>query len=104
VVLETGGPVLMPWADKVPAILEAWYPGRMGGAAIARVLAGAVNPSGHLPATFPKSLDQLPYPANRGTATWYIRKARQSGTSGSTSRAVAAVPVWPRPVVLVVRL
>jgi len=62
VVLQTGGPVLMPWADKVPAILEAWYPGRMGGAAIARVLTGAVDPSGHLPATFPRSLDQLPYP------------------------------------------
>jgi beta-glucosidase len=62
VVLETGGPVLMPWADKIPAIVEAWYPGRMGGAAIARVLSGAVNPSGHLPATFPRSLGQLPYP------------------------------------------
>jgi len=62
VVLETGGPVLMPWADRVPAILEAWYPGRMGGAAIANVLTGKVNPSGHLPMTFPKSLDQLPYP------------------------------------------
>jgi beta-glucosidase len=62
VVLETGGPVLMPWADKVPAILEAWYPGRMGGAAIANVLAGKANPSGHLPMTFPRSLAQLPYP------------------------------------------
>ena len=62
VVLETGGPVLTPWAAKVPAIVEAWYPGRMGGAAIANVLTGKVNPSGHLPMTFPKSLDQLPYP------------------------------------------
>jgi beta-glucosidase len=62
VVLETGGPVLMPWADKVSAIVEAWYPGRMGGLAIARVLTGEVNPSGHLPATFPKGLDQLPHP------------------------------------------
>lgn len=62
VVLQTGGPVLMPWADEVPAILAAWYPGRMGGAAIARVLTGAGNPSGHLPATFPRSLEQLPWP------------------------------------------
>ena len=61
-VLETGGPVLMPWADKVSAIVEAWYPGRMGGAAIANVLSGRVNPSGHLPMTFPRSLDQLPFP------------------------------------------
>ncbi|KRA80786.1 glycoside hydrolase family 3 C-terminal domain-containing protein [Altererythrobacter sp. Root672] len=64
VVLQTGGPVLMPWADKVPAIVEAWYPGRAGGAAIARILTGAVNPSGHLPATFPRSLDQLPHPGD----------------------------------------
>jgi beta-glucosidase len=62
VVLETGGPVLMPWAGKVPAILAAWYPGRAGGEAIANVLTGRVNPSGHLPATFPASLDQLPHP------------------------------------------
>ena len=70
--LETGGPVLMPWADKVKGIVEAWYPGRMGGAAIASVLAGTVNPSGHLPATFPRSLDQLPHPEepHDGTTTY----------------------------------
>jgi beta-glucosidase len=64
VVLQTNGPIIMPWADEVPVILEAWYPGRMGGAAIARVLTGAVNPSGHLPATFPRSLEQLPHPGD----------------------------------------
>jgi beta-glucosidase len=63
VVLETGGPVLTPWADKVPALLEAWYPGTNGGEAIARVLFGEVDASGRLPATFPASLDQLPHPA-----------------------------------------
>ncbi len=62
VVLETGGPVLMPWVDKTPAVLEAWYPGTQGGEAIARVLFGEVDASGRLPATFPKSLDQLPHP------------------------------------------
>jgi beta-glucosidase len=62
VVLETGGPVAMPWLDKVPAVLEAWYPGTSGGEAIANVLFGAVNPSGHLPATFPASEQQLPRP------------------------------------------
>jgi beta-glucosidase len=76
VVLETGGPVLVPWADKVPAILEAWYPGRMGGAAIANVLTGKVNPSGHLPMTFPRSLDQLPYPGEpRKKEATYIEGA-----------------------------
>ncbi|MDB6156818.1 MAG: glycosyl hydrolase [Gammaproteobacteria bacterium] len=62
VVLETGGPVLMPWVDKVAAVLEAWYPGSSGGEAIARVLVGEVNPSGRLPVTFPRSLEQLPRP------------------------------------------
>jgi beta-glucosidase len=62
VVLETGGPVLMPWIGKVSAVLEAWYPGSSGGEAIARVLTGEVNPSGRLPLTFPRSLDQLPRP------------------------------------------
>jgi len=66
VVLETGGPVTMPWLPKVPAVLEAWYPGTSGGEAIASVLFGEVNPSGHLPATFPASESQLPRPVLDG--------------------------------------
>ncbi|WEF33622.1 beta-glucosidase family protein [Pseudoduganella chitinolytica] len=62
VVLETSGPVLMPWLDKVAAVVEAWYPGTRGGEAIARVLFGEVNPSGRLPATFPQAERQLPRP------------------------------------------
>jgi beta-glucosidase len=63
VVLETGGPVLMPWVEPVAGVLAAWYPGSQGGPAIARVLSGAVNPSGHLPVTFPRAAEQLPRPA-----------------------------------------
>ena len=62
VVLETGGPVLTPWTGKAAAILEAWYPGTAGGDAIANVLTGKVNPSGHLPVSFPNSLAELPRP------------------------------------------
>ncbi len=62
VVLETGGPVLMPWLDKAGAVLEAWFPGSGGGEAIARVLFGEVDASGRLPATFPARLEQLPHP------------------------------------------
>jgi len=67
VVLETGNPVLMPWASKVPAILAAWYPGQRGRAAIAAVLSGQVNPSGHLPVTWPAGLAQLPLPVLPGS-------------------------------------
>jgi beta-glucosidase len=66
VVLQTGGPIVMPWLSKVGAVVEAWYPGTSGGEAIARVLTGEVNPSGHLPATFPASLDQTPRPVLEG--------------------------------------
>jgi beta-glucosidase len=60
VVLETGGPVLTPWRDRVAALLEAWYPGQEGGPAIARVLFGDADPGGRLPATFPRSEADLP--------------------------------------------
>ncbi len=66
VVLETGGPVVMPWLDDVSAVLAAWYPGSGGGAAIANILFGAVNPSGRLPVTFPASLEQTPLSALPG--------------------------------------
>ena len=62
VVLETGGAVLMPWIDKVSAVLEAWYPGIRGSEAIANILFGDVNPSGKLPLTFPRSEADLPHP------------------------------------------
>src|SRR4051794_27358698 len=60
VVLETGGPVLTPWRDKVKGLVEAWYPGESGGTAIARVLFGDVDPSGRLPVTFPEKEADLP--------------------------------------------
>jgi len=67
VVLETGNPVLMPWASKVKSILAAWYPGQRGAAAIARIVSGDVNPSGHLPVTWPLGLEQLPLPTLPGS-------------------------------------
>ena len=62
VVLETGGPVAMPWAGKVKGILEAWYPGIGGGQAIANLLFGKANPSGKLAVTFPAGDADLPRP------------------------------------------
>lgn len=69
VVLETGGPILMPWLDDVAAVVQAWYPGASGGEAIAAVLFGEHNPSGHLPITYPQGTMALPRPEIPG-ATW----------------------------------
>jgi beta-glucosidase len=66
VVLETGGPVTMPWHDSVKAILAAWYPGIGGAQAMANLLFGTVNPSGKLPLTFTKSDADLPHPQVTG--------------------------------------
>jgi beta-glucosidase len=61
VVLIQGRPHAIPWiAEHVPAVLSAWYPGQMGGQAIAEVLFGEVNPSGRLPVSIPRSSMQLP--------------------------------------------
>jgi beta-glucosidase len=62
VVLETGGPVTMPWIGQVSAAMEAWYPGIRGAEAIANILFGDVNPSAKLPLTFAKSEADLPHP------------------------------------------
>jgi beta-glucosidase len=76
VVLEGTMVEMDSWLGKVPALLQAWYPGMEGGNALARVLFGDVNPSGKLPATFPKQLADSPahalgsYPGTNGTVTY----------------------------------
>jgi len=66
VVLQTGGPVTMPWLDQAGAVVEAWYSGAKGGEAIADVLFGEVDASGRLPMTFPVSIEQYPRVAMPG--------------------------------------
>ena len=60
VLLQTGGPVQMPWLDAVPAVMQAWFPGQEAGHAIADVLLGKAEPGGRLPQTFPRSLEDDP--------------------------------------------
>ncbi|MBN1162001.1 MAG: glycoside hydrolase family 3 C-terminal domain-containing protein [Dehalococcoidales bacterium] len=71
VVLNNGAPLAMsPWLDKVPAVVEALFPGQECGSAIADVLFGDVNPSGKLPDTFPRRYQDNPafahYPGENG--------------------------------------
>ena len=60
VVVQAGAPIAMPWLDHVPALLDTWYPGQTNGTALANVLFGKVDPSGHLPVTFPMKLADVP--------------------------------------------
>ena len=97
VVVKSGSAVLMPWIDDVPAVLEAWYPGEEDGDAVADVLTGKVNPSGKLPLTFPRSVDQTlaknpaQYPGVGGAV--HYTEALDVGYRGYTANNVA--PLFP---------
>ena len=74
VVLMGGGPIdITQWVDQSKAIIEGWYPGMEGGNALAKIIFGEVNPSGKLPMTFPKKLEESPahklgeFPGMNGT-------------------------------------
>jgi beta-glucosidase len=86
VVLETGGPVTMPWSSKVKGILEAWYPGIGGGEAIANVLYGRVNASGKLPVTFAEKDGDLPHPHVMGLTD----KTGNNGMDGASAHGEEA--------------
>ena len=76
VVLNTGSAITMPWLSSVKGVLEAWYPGQEDGTAIASLLFGDTDPSGHLTVTFPTSLSQVPasttaqWPGQNGTVQY----------------------------------
>ncbi len=59
VVIDAGAPVAMPWIHQVAGVVDAWYPGESNGTALASVLYGGTDPSGHLPVTFPQDLSQV---------------------------------------------
>jgi beta-glucosidase len=81
VVLLNGRPLSINWADKyIPAIIEAWFPGAQGGAAIADALFGDYNPGGKLTVTFPKTVGQIPFnfPA-KPNSQWEGERSRVNG-------------------------
>ena len=87
VVLETGSPVTMPWADQVSGILESWYSGIRGATAVANILFGEVNPSAKLPITFPKADADLPnptlvHPPPESTEAFYGHDAGKKNSEG----------------------
>ena len=106
VVPESGGVSLMPWRTKVPAILQAWYPGAHGGPAVARVLFGDVDPSGRLPITYAANEGQLPtagrrdrYPgSNAGFDTHYSEGRVRRLPLVRREEPAPGVPVRLRPV------
>jgi beta-glucosidase len=71
VVLEGGSAITMPWVDDVAAVVMAWYPGQLGGEALADILFGDVNPSGRLPVSFPRVEADLPPFDNRHITVRY---------------------------------
>jgi beta-glucosidase len=94
VVANSGGSFDMnDWGDRVPAIVEAWYPGQEGGTALADILFGDVNPSGHLPATFEKRWEDNPvyssYYPDSGTNRIHYKEGVFVGYRGYESRNVA---------------
>ncbi len=100
VVLETGNPVQMPWLNDVAGVMEAWYPGGNGGHAIANILFGVVDPSGHLPMTFPRDETQLPRPilsgqdaAGQVTSTDYNIEGADVGYRWFAARGLS--PLFP---------
>ena len=120
VVLKTQGSLLMPWLDKVPALVEAWYPGQEDGNAVANVLFGLRNPSGKLPMTFGNSEREAAY-SDRRTVPRPVGARAALGTriqstllttsricrwatGGTRQRRDTAVPVRVRSVVHDVRV
>ena len=90
VVLNTGSAVTMPWLSSVAGVFEAWYPGQQDGTAIAALLFGGADPSGHLTVTFPTSLSQVPGRARP-------RSGPAPAGPCSTQRESSGLPLVQRP-------
>ncbi len=96
-----GRPLDLRWAaEHVPAILDVWYPGTQGGAAVANLLFGDVSPGGKLPFTWPRTVGQVPMILGHTT----LPRAGEAGAALLGRGEHAAVPVRARAVLRAVRL
>ena len=87
-VLMTGRPLDVTWAaSHVPAILNVWYPGTEGGHAVANLLTGDANPSGHLPVTWPREVGQIPI--------FYNTNLTQNPDDSHRYWDVSSLPLYP---------
>jgi beta-glucosidase len=98
VVAMNGSPINLSWAkDNAAALIEAWYPGQSGGLAIANVLSGRTNPSGRLPLTFYRSIDELPpfgdYDMKGRTYRYFVGKPVYPFGYGLSYTSFAYAPV-----------
>jgi len=95
VVLNNGTPVSMPWLRSVPAVVETWFPGQEGGRALAQVLFGDINPSGHLPTTLGVKREDYPDYPNFGGNGRRVRyeEGIYVGYRGFDKRRIA--PLFP---------
>ena len=99
VVMTSGGSVDMnAWLDRVPALVQAWYPGQEGGTALAEILFGDVNPSGRLPVTFERRWEDNPvhdsYYPEAGTKRVVYKEGLFVGYRGyEHNRYEATVPI-----------
>ena len=81
IVLVNGKPISEPWLqNNIPAILESWEPGNLGGQAVAEVVFGDVNPSGKLPLTIPRSVGQLRMIYNHKPSAYFHKYADEKKT------------------------
>lgn len=95
VVLNNGGPLALPFADQVPAIIEAWYPGQEGGRALARVLFGEAEPGGRLPDTLFRRLDEHAAMRNYPGDTKLVHYAERWAVGYRHADAAGITPQWP---------
>ncbi|KAF1963702.1 putative glycosyl hydrolase [Byssothecium circinans] len=96
VVTQSACAIAMPWSGEAAGIIHAWYQGQENGNALAGVLFGAVNPSGKLPLTFPKRIE------DHGSFQWYPDAASDKVTYGEGvlvgyrwCDAQDIAPLWP---------